>query len=129
MTADLFEPFVADLEIRVQQPSASEYRSVLRGIFTTMAAETIACLPDFVGHLKGFCRGESTDYLRISFVSTQTGVDITGEWRHDPECARLTINMNVLGLQQHDFEQLLESAVSQHRSDSIRINTLKMPVL
>jgi len=128
MTADLFEPFVADLEIRIDQPSKSDYTSLLQALFTTLAAEIITRQPDFVGHLKGFCRGDATDFLRANFVSARTGVDITGEWLHDPECARLTINMNVLGLQRPEFEQLLESAIQQHQSASIRIKPLEMPL-
>ena len=115
MTADLFEPFVADLEIRLEQFSASDYRTIPQVLFTTLTAEIIACQPDFVGHVKGFCRGQGTDYLRVSFVSEQTGVDITGEWSHHPESAELTINVNVLGLQRPVLEQILERTVSQHQ--------------
>ncbi len=113
MTTDLFDPFAIDFEIQNGNRVSGNLRSAVTDLFTAVVEGTTSHQPAFVGHIKAFCKGDGDDYLRISYVSANTGIDIAGEWSGDPDRVRLTMNVHVLGVQRDEIEHIVKVAVGQ----------------
>ena len=105
-----FESFAAELEI---QPGEREFKTILTEFFEAVAGMIVAEQTEFLGHLKGFCQGLASDYLQVSYVSVQTGVQIKGNWSFHPLLVKLTINFNVLGLEHSRLKVILKKILSR----------------
>jgi len=108
MKANPFETFAAEFEIR---PFNQDFKTTITDFFNAVVKSILSYQPEFVGHLKGFCKGQGSDYFQISFVSIQTGVQVNGHWNHNPDSARLTLNLIVLGIEQSRIQEILNEIV------------------
>ena len=107
MTFDSFEPLVAELDIKPASDGSPDMKTAVTEFFKFFIKEILADQPAFVGHIKGFCKGDGADYLRISYVTANTGLDVAGDWHHNPEQATLTMNVHGIGLKQDDMDRVL----------------------
>ncbi len=108
MKVDSFETLVAEFKIR---PLKQEFKTVITEFFDAVVKSIVAYQPEFIGHLKGVCQGQGTDYFQISYVSAQTGVQIKSQWSHNPESARFTLNLITLGIDYSRMNSILNEIV------------------
>jgi len=86
---------------------------IMRKLFQTIAENVNARPEAHIGHIKGFCSGIKTDFLKISFVSASGGVDFSGTWRHKPDTAELGLNVIVLGFPRKDLIKVIHGAIKK----------------
>ncbi len=105
MTTDHFETVAAELEI---SHFNRDFKMIVTEFFDAVIKAIIACQPEFIGHMKGFCKGTGTDYLQVSYVSAKTGIGVNGQWDHNPESVRFTLNIIVLGIEHSRIQAILD---------------------
>ncbi len=90
-----------------------DIQSGVTSFFEAVVEAIVAYQPVFLGHLKGFCKGQETDYVQMSYVSTKTGVHVKGHWHHPSDSVRLTLNLNVLGMEKSRMKTILNEVLSR----------------
>ncbi len=110
MTTGLFDPLAVELDIRLLK---KDVKTIITEFFDAIVNAVATHQPDFLGHLKGFCKGSGDDYLQISYVSAQTGVQVNGQWEHNPESVRLTLNIILAGIDHSRIKAILDEILSE----------------
>jgi len=110
MTSDYFNSLAVELEIRVIN---RDPETIVIEFFDAVAQAIVAFQPEFLGHLKGFCKGQEGDHLQISYVSARTGVQVNGQWHHPSDSVLLTLNINVLGIEETRIKTILNEVLSR----------------
>ncbi len=120
MTGDDVNSLAAELEIRIIQ---RDLKTVVTEFFEAVAEAIVAYQPVFLGHIKGFCKGQNTDYFQVSYVSTKTGIQVKGQWQHPSDSVLLTLNINVMGIEKSRIKTILNEILSEDDFQGISVKS------
>ena len=96
--------------------SSKSTRMILKRLFLLIYSGIKTPHPKLIGHIKGFCRGRKKDYLKISLVSDNGGVDISGHWLHEPNRIALTLNVIIHGTCRQDLSKIVYETIQEIES-------------